>query len=122
MTRVNIHIEDREGGRYFVQVESSYPNQRRGEAFPVGIDAALDKVREFCRDFGVDDAAALPMMRPALQADIDRAQEAQQAAGDVTSMPPEWQGWASQATGITREMLIGDEPERRKPGRPRKEA
>src|SRR4051812_28448500 len=87
MTRVNIHIEDREGGRYFVQVESSFPNQRKGEAFPVGIDAALSKVREFCRDFGVDDAAALPMMRPALQADIDRAQEAQQAAEDVEIAP-----------------------------------
>lgn len=112
MTRVNIHIEDREGGRYFVQVESSYPNQRKGEAFPVGIDAALDKAREFCRDFGVGDAAALPIMRPALQADIDRAQEAQRAAGDVDA--GDW-------------VPVGDAtewpaPERRKPGRPRKEA
>lgn len=112
MTRVNIHIEDREGGRYFVKVESSYPNQRNGEAFGVGIDAAIDKVREFCREFGVDDAKALPTMRPALQADIDRAEAAQQAAGDVESAKA-WRDGSMQAinpamasaTGVTREMI-----------------
>lgn len=127
MTRVNIYIEDREGGRYFVKVESSFPNQRKGEAFMVGIEAALDKVREFCREFGVDDAKALPMMRPMLQAEIDRAQAAQEAAGDVESAK-EWRDGALGALNATSIMTfdVDDMPPseiaRRKPGRPRKEA